>query len=289
MKEQPARLPALLRLIDDPDAEVYTTVADTILSYGKAAIPGLEALWEQAPGEIVMERIETLIHRVHFTDLQAAFYEWSRQPHPSLLQGALLVARYHYPDLNTAPVITHFDQIRRNLWLEMNGYLTPMEQVNVFNSILYSYCRLQGHELSVREPRYFFINNTLESRQGNAYTIGILYLALAELLDVPLFAVNVPWQFVFAYIDAVFPKGVTSPQQHIRFFVDPMAGAVYTITDVEKYLKKINATGPRSTLFAPLNNKRILQNMLEELARCYRYNHDEDRAEEIEALMRILG
>ena len=37
---------ALLRLIDDPDDEVFDTVSNKILNYGRAIIPNLESLWE---------------------------------------------------------------------------------------------------------------------------------------------------------------------------------------------------------------------------------------------------
>src|SRR5579872_2530650 len=194
---------ALLRLIDDPDDEVYDTVASKLLHYGKEIIPNLEQLWEVTADENVQERIEQLIHRVHFNDLQQDFMEWSRSKNPELLRGAILVARFQFPDLNVPAILTQFDQIRRNIWLELNNYLTPLEQVNVFNSILYNFYKLHGHELTEREPKYFFINQVLESKQGNAYTLGVLYLSLCELLDIPIFAVDIPRQFVFAYIDTL--------------------------------------------------------------------------------------
>ena len=136
---------ALLRLIDDPDNEVYDTVASKLLNYGKEIIPNLEQLWEVTGDEEVQERIELLIHRVHFNDLQRDFMEWSRSKQPELLRGAILLARFQFPDLNVPAVLTQFDQMRRNIWLELNNYLTPLEQVNVFNSILYNFYKLQGH------------------------------------------------------------------------------------------------------------------------------------------------
>ena len=96
------------------------------------------------------------------------------------------------PESNIPTILSQFDKIRRNIWLELNNYLTPLEQVNVFNSILYNFYKLQGHELTEREPKYFFINQVLESKQGNSYSIGVLYLALCELLDIPIFAGTCP-------------------------------------------------------------------------------------------------
>ena len=280
---------ALLRLIDDPDSEVYDTVAGKLLDYGKDIIPNLEQLWEVTADQEVQERIELLIHRVHFQDLQHDFMEWAQSSHPELFRGAILVAKYQFPDLNVPALLTQFDKIRRNIWLELNGYLTPLEQVNVFNSILYNYYKLQGHELTDRDPKYFFINQVLESKQGNAYSIGILFLSLCELLDIPIFAVDVPRQFVFAYIDTLHQFFNTDSEgiQQIQFYIDPVNGMVYTQKDVDTYLKKINA-GERELYFSPLLTKNIIVKMLEELSLCYMYRKDEYKADEIQQLINIL-
>ncbi len=280
---------ALLRLMDDPDDEVYDTVASTLLNFGREIIPSLEQLWEVTEDEGVQERIELLIHRVHFNDLQRDLMEWSNALHPELLRGAILVAKFQFSDLNVPAILSQFDHIRRNVWLELNNYLTPVEQVNVFNSILYSFYKLQGHELTEREPKHFFINQVLESRQGNAYTIGILYLALAEILDIPIFAVDVPRQFIFAFIDTFHsffnphPNGISQ----IQFYVDPISGTIYTQKDVETYLRKINAH-EKDTYFAPIDNRRIIFKMMEELCLCYRYRREEAKADELQQLMRLL-
>jgi hypothetical protein len=284
------QISALLRLIDDPDEEIFGTVSEELLHYGRAVIPRLEQLWENTEDEDVQERIETLIHRVHFTDLQAEFMEWSHSPAPEILRGAILVARYQFPDLNVAAVINQFDKIRRNIWLELSPYLTPLEQINVFNSILYNYYKLQGAELTEREPKHFFINQVLDSKQGNVYSLGVLFLALAELLDVPVFAVDIPRQFVFAYIDTLRSFMAIEEDdvvQQIQFYVDPTNGSVYTQRDVDTYLRKINALD-RELYFVPLTAKRVIWKMLEELALCYRYRREEHKAEEIQQLMRIL-
>lgn len=281
---------ALLRLIDDPDDEVYSTVAATLVNYGRDIIPNLEQLWETTIDAALQQRIELLIHRVHFSGLQQEFAAWSREKHPELLKGAILVARLQFPDLNVPAVLAHFDKIRRNIWLELNSYLTPLEQVNVFNTILYSYYKLQPHELTERDPKYYFINQVLDSRQGNAYTIGVLYLALCEMLDIPIFAVDVPGQFIFAYIDTLhdFYSLDEDGTKQIQFYVDPVGGLVYTQADVDVYLRKLNVQKDEM-YFVPLLTRRIIYKMLEELSRCYYYLHEDQKAEEVQQLMLLLG
>ncbi|MGB4845649.1 MAG: hypothetical protein WBP16_14375, partial [Ferruginibacter sp.] len=76
MKEN-KEITALLHLIDDPDEDVYNTVSDKIISFGKDIIPNLESLWENTSNEDIQERIELLIHRLHFRDLTDDFTEWA--------------------------------------------------------------------------------------------------------------------------------------------------------------------------------------------------------------------
>lgn len=280
---------ALLQLVDDPDREVFETVADQLLSYGKGIIPNLEQLWEITEDEGVQYRIENLIHRALFTELQQEFAAWGKEPMPSLFKGALLVAKYRYPELNVTAMMKQLNQMRRNIWLELNYYLTPLEQINVFNSILYNYYKLQGHEITERDPNLFFINHTLESKQGNAFSIGVVYLALCELLDIPIFAIGLPRQFIIAYFDSLyhFLTPDTDPIQTIQFYIDPVNGMVYTQNDVEVYLKKIKA-GHEESYFQPMSNKEIIARMLEEMALTYGYINQEDKAAEMMQLVSVI-
>jgi regulator of sirC expression with transglutaminase-like and TPR domain len=282
-------LSALLQLIDDPDNEVFDTISAKILHYGKAVIPRLEQLWEFTTDIEVQERIESLIHRVHFQDLQSEFVEWVNAPKPDLLKGAILIAKYKYPELKVPLILQQFDQLRRNIWLELNNYLTPLEQINVFSSILYNYYKLQGHELTERNPDHFFINKVLDSRQGNSFSLGIIYLALADLLDIPVFAVNLPRQFIFAYIDTLhhFFSNDDEGLKQIQFYIDPLNGIVYTQHDVDAYLRKIQAE-ERELYFTVLTAPVIIHKTLEELALCYQYKQQELQAAEIRQLMAII-
>lgn len=286
---QNKEIAALLQLIDDPDEEVFDTVSAKILHYGKQIIPNLESLWEHTSDSSVQRRIEQLIHRVQFQDIQRDLLEWSQSRRQDVFRGAIIVARYQFPELNTPTVLAQFDQIRRNVWLELNAYLTPLEQLNVINSILYNYYKLQGHELTAREPRHFCINQLLESKHGNAFTLGVLYLSLCEVLDVPVFAVDLPRQFIFAYIETVHHFYATDSDgvQQIQFFLDPLNGMIYTQRDVDAYLHKINAHNS-TDYHVPLTAAKVITRMLEELALCYRYKRDDEKADEIQQLIQVL-
>src|SRR5688500_5473323 len=197
--EENKEISALFHLIDDPDEEVFHVVSTRIIDLGKGIIPNLENLWENTISEDVQERIELLIHRLHYRDLTEELIQWNNNIHQDLLTGSLLVSRFQYPDLATSQVYQDVEKLRRNIWLELNSYLTPLEQVNVLSSILYNYYSLKGTEVAYANQEEFLINKQLETKRGNAIANGILYLVLAELLDVPIRAINIPRQFVLGY------------------------------------------------------------------------------------------
>ncbi|HVX50659.1 MAG TPA: transglutaminase-like domain-containing protein, partial [Chitinophagaceae bacterium] len=251
---------ALFTLIDDPDEEVFCTVSNKIVEYGKGIIPNLENLWENTVSEDVQTRIEMLIHRLHYTDLLHDLGEWRNSPYNDLLFGALLVSKFQYPDLQTTPVLQEIEKIRRNVWLEMNSYLTPLEQANVISSIVYNYYNLKGAEVGYTNPDDFFIHKVIQSKKGNTITNGILYLILAELLDMPVRAINIPRQFVLAFFQPDYDpanfKG--NPQTKINFYVDATTGQPFTQKDIELYFKRISVP-PTVSYFKPLSHIRIIQ------------------------------
>lgn len=279
---------ALLRLIDDPDEDVYSTVSDKIISFGKDIIPSLENLWETISNEDTQERIELLIHRLHLRDLTAEFEEW-KNGDADLLQGAMLVSKYHYPDMQPSQTMQEMEKLRRNTWLELNNYLTPIEKVNVLNSIFYNYYKQKGVEISYESPDPFLINKTLETKKGNALSNGVILVILCEMLDIPVKAINIPRQFILGYFDkqyeALNPVGHSS--EKINFYIDPLNGQMYSHKDIENYFKKLSVP-PVTSYFRPLNNKRIIQYLLEELSKCYDNDRNQYKMHELLTLAALL-
>lgn len=282
-------LSALFHLLDDPDQEVYNTVANKISLYGKQIIPNLENLWETIIDESVQERIELLIHRVHYEDLQQCFRDWLLQDTPDLLEGAMLAANYQYPDMEARRITTEIDRIKRNIWLELNNYLTPLEQINVLNSMIYNYFGLKGEEVSYQRKYQFFINQVIDAKRGNPVTNGIIYQALCSMLDLPVYAVRIPRQYILAYFDTFidFSYPVNPGDYKIMFYIDPIQGQIYTQQDVDTYLKRINVN-KEDTFFKPQTNRQIISFLLREMAKCFNDTKEVYKPDELQNLADII-
>ena len=280
---------ALFQLIDDPDEEVFDAVSKKIVDYGNPIIPNLEHLWETTPNEEVQVRIELLIHRLHYQDLSDEFHQWNVSGHHDLLLGALMVCKFQYPDTNTTSVLQEIEKVRRNIWLELNNYLTPLEQINIVTSILYSYYGLKGNEINYQEPNDFMLHKALEAKRGNQISNGILYLALCEMLDIPVKAIPIPKQFVLAYFKPGYSdESLPNPINKIEFFIDPTSGQVFTHQDVDNYFKRI-AVPPVGTYFKPQKNKAVIQHLLEEFSKCFNSEKDLLKKNELISLAHLLN
>lgn len=288
--QETKEIKALFHLIDDPDQDVFDSVSSRIVSYGRGIIPNLENLWENTISGDIQERIELLIHKLHYHDLTEDFIRWKSSSYQDLLTAALLVAKFQYPDLVTTPILQEVEKLRRNIWLELNSYLTPLEQVNVLTSILYSYYGLKGTEVAYQQPDEFLINKLIETKRGNSIANGILYLLLGELLDIPVKAINIPRQFVLAYIKPTYDENPErlSPQQRIEFFIDPMSGQVFSHKDVDSYFKRVSVP-PVASYFKPLSHNRIIQTALEEFSKCFDDERNVYKQKELLELSKLLS
>ncbi len=283
------KLIALFQLIDDPDPEVYQNVSNQLKSYGQELVPILEKLLETTIHEETQLRIESLIRKIVFERIKSEFIEWAEDSDPSLLKGALIISSYYFPQLDISLSIHDFDQMKRNVWLEMSMFLTPLEQINVLNSILYNYYKIEPIRKEHETPEIYTISNLMDFKVGNSLSIGILYLSLCEVLDIPIFAINIPQQFLLGYFDSLYNLYADSNLANdIQFYIDPEQGAVHTADEIFQFLK-FNQQKELFPHLKALNNKEVIGVLIKELILKHDDRDELDAKQDMEHLRDILS
>jgi regulator of sirC expression with transglutaminase-like and TPR domain len=265
-----AEINALFKLIDDPDEEVFNTIADRLLNYGTPIIPDLEHLWENTLDEATLERIEIMIYKLRLQDLKEAFVEWKSKPEPSLFEGALLVTKFQFPELAIDSLRHQMEKIRRNIWLELNNYLTPLEQANVIRNILFNYYQIKGVEVNYEKPEEFLISAPLQSKKGNAIANTLLYAELCQQLEIQAQFINIPKQCIIAFYASDWDPEelVTNPQEFIQFYVEGTTGNAFSQKDLDQYMIRSNIE-PKNSYYKALSNVKIIKKHLLEFAKCF--------------------
>lgn len=268
-------LSALISLLDDPDTDVFQQVRERLLMLGEKVIPVLEGAWEQSFDTVLQNRIEDIIHNIQFNSAVNAIKEWASASEQNLLTGALLIAKYQYPDLNEQKLKKHIQQIRQDVWLELNDNLTALEQVKIINHILFEVHNFSGNTQNYHAPQNSYINNVLESKKGNPLSLSLIYLIIAQDLKIPIYGVNLPEHFVLCYKDVHQLMTVKTKrdkemiEEGILFYINPFnRGSVFGKKQLEIYLKKMNVA-PQPEHYQPCTNIEMIRRMLRNLIFSY--------------------
>jgi len=278
---------ALISLLDDPDEKIFSSIKDKLLNIGEKVIPVLEDAWETSFNPLLQTRIENIIHRIQFERILESIALWKKENPDNLWEGALLIARYQYPDLKEDKLEKQIQLIKQDVWLELNDNLTALEKVRVINHILFEVHRFSGNTENYNAPENSFLNKVLENKKGNPLTLAIIYLIIAKELQMPIFGVNLPQHFVMAYVDE---HDLTEKEweDKIMFYINPFSkGAVFSRREIDMFLKQLNIA-PEKMYYTPCSNVSILERLVRNLISAYNKLGHPDKVAELEELMKIL-
>lgn len=284
-------LKALVHLLDDPDQEIIKMVVTKLTSLGPKIIPSLEEEWEKSFDPSVHKRIEEVIHIIHTDTLRADLGDWAKNHSDDLLQGAILVAKHLFPDINILKIQNQVEKLKKDIWLEMNYNLTPLEQVNVFNHVFYSLNNYRGSESDGINPAYCYINHLLETKKGNPISLGILYLIVANQLQMPVYGVDLPQHFILSYHN--HPIHNEQSEQEIRsdiiFYINPLnKGMIFSREDITHYLHKLEVKQEPSH-FSPCNNLQVIRSLINYLITGYELQNENDKVLELKELLQVIS
>ena len=251
-----AELSALIRLLEDPDEAVYEPVSKRILEYGDQAIPHLEHVWETTDHTDQQVRVETIIRRIQFLEISDKLNDWRNQERADLWEGLLILDKLHHREDRSDVLRTSLEQLRRNAWLELNQYLTPLEQINVLSRVVFEHERFKGIDASRERLAHHFVGEVLLKRTGNQIGLGLLIQVLADKLDLPLYTLSVPGIIVLGSPNMLNPrekKGIDS----IDFYLDPQTGELFGRAEIEQYLRRIHQPVDHA-FFQPLSDTGVV-------------------------------
>jgi regulator of sirC expression with transglutaminase-like and TPR domain len=276
---------ALIRLLDDTDVEIYNQIQDRLVHYGKEVIPILESAWGGSMDAIMQERIESIIHKIQLDDLRHEIHIWSHSGSHDLIKGAILLARYQYPELTEEHIHKMLDKLRKDAWLEMNDELTALEQVKVLNRIFFDLHGFSGNTTNYHAPQNSFVNIALETRKGNPLMLSILYLEIARSAGIPIYGVNLPEHFVLCYKDELNDPSAINDHSNILFYINPFSkGDIFNKKEIDSFLQQLKIEKENS-YYEPCTNRDMIQRLIRNLMNSYHKLGFMDKVDELMLLM----
>jgi len=212
-----SKISALIKLIEDPDEQVFWQIKNEILSMGSIVIPNLEnALISASDGNFI-EKVNEILNEIQNENLYKNFESWLKSEEQDLLELMILVERIRDFNFSKQSIIEPVVQIKMDIWLELNENQTILEQIKIIDRIFYT---KHGFEADEREPyelQNYFISNLLKSKKGNDTTLGLLYLYSAQSQNISFWGVKLLSNLILAYTNSLENKAIDD----VLFYLNP--------------------------------------------------------------------
>lgn len=270
INEETNNIGTLLKLLDDPDQRVYEEVSSQLKNMGPDVVPELERAWEGSFNQIVQERLENIIEEIQHLDTQKKIKKWVVQGSDHTFKAAYYVARMQYPDLEYEPLAETIDKLAEDIWLELNKKMTALEKVRIINHFMFDVWGFKPNRTHFYAPQNNFINIVLDSKMGNPISLSLIYREIALRLNLPIFGVLIPGQFVLAYVDPYLenPRKVNNPD-NILFYIHPFnRGSVLGRKEIDEYLKE-QGVDRSVTYYLPASPVKIISRLISNLIFAY--------------------
>lgn len=283
------KMEALISLVDEPDPAVFKEISQSILDFGSEIVPFLEHAWEEYYHPEMQKRIEDLIHTIQYSQICEDLENWLQDGAKNLLEACIMIARYQYPNLKEHLLEYELAKIRKDVWLELNNNLTALEQIKVFNYVFYDIHGFHGNVDNYHSPENSFINKVLESKSGNPLSLSIIYMLIAQSLDLPVKGVNLPEHFVLAYTgSSLDPNTLEYKENQVLFYINVFSkGNVFSFKDIESFLKQLKQQ-PSPAYYNPCDNTAIVYRMINNLLTSYKKSNENHKYLEIKKIASIF-
>ncbi|MGI4824270.1 MAG: transglutaminase-like domain-containing protein [Janthinobacterium lividum] len=268
---------ALISLLDDP--EIAPQIQSEIQNLGETIIPYLEESWEESLDPQQQQRLEDLIHQLQFEGLQQRLRVWREDGAQDLLEGMWLLNSYQYPDADLQALNRAIEQLRFEAWTLLRSEMHPADQIQVLNHVIFRNHKFSANTQHFHSPANSMLQRVIETKRGNPLSLCVLYMLVAQRLDLPVFGVNLPNLFVLTYQLA---------DQPLSFYINCYnRGVVLSRADIEHYVGQLGITS-QDSFYEPCSNLDIVCRAMRNLQVSFEKLQELGKAEEVGQLLAIL-
>ena len=272
------QLKAIFTLLSDRDERTVDLVRQTLIEIGPEAVPSLERAQEAADPHI-RRQLKTMVEEIRQNDLEERFRDYAAREETDLdlEEGALLIAQFCYPDLNSTDCRNELDRLSDEIAVRLVRKTRPEEIIRQINRYLFLEQGYHGNTRNYYDPDNSYLNRVLERRAGIPISLSIVYLLIAKRLDLPITGVGLPGHFMLKYDGEGF-----------CLFLDAFNnGQILTRDECIRFLLN-SGHEVQPGYFSPATVRDILTRMLRNLVYVYGQLKDKESAHRLTRLVHIL-
>ena len=278
MSSSESQIKALVRLLSDENDRVVKTISDRLIEIGDSAVPFLQEAEIEQPE--MARRIEAVLDEIRGARLEEEFRDLVSGPDDpiDLEQGELLIARYAYPTLDVAAYSQQLDDMAREMRDRIGQRVSGEEAVKTLSRYLFTEQGFRGNNKNYYEADNSYLNRVLDRRTGIPISLSIVYLLVAQRLDLPVFGIGMPGHFLVKF-----------ESERYKVFVDCFnAGALLTEKDCARFLRQAGY-GFEEKFLQKSSTRAILMRTLKNLVAIYHKLDERVKEARLTRFVELLG
>ena len=189
-----------------------------------------------------------------------------------LAEGALLIAKKAYPDLDIGDYLSRIDRLAHGVSERLPAAASETDRILALNRYLFEELGFGPNVEDYYDQRNSFLNDVLERRVGIPISLSVLYIEVGRRVGLPLQGVSFPGHFL---VKCKLEQGVV--------ILDPYgSGTSLSLQDLQQRLRATRGGEVSRAIVAAMlvaaDKKQILARMLRNLKGIYLEQGDHNRA-----------
>jgi regulator of sirC expression with transglutaminase-like and TPR domain len=188
-----------------------------------------------------------------------------------LLEAAVSIAQDEEPQLDIQDVLATCDALLVRLKRRIKSAADPMRKLSVLNHFFYVDLGFSGNVNNFYAPENSYVNEVLQTRRGIPISIAVIWLELAQALDLQAEGVSFPGHFL---VKVTLPEGLV--------VLDPLSGKSLGLDNLAEMLAPFrphlgdsgDMETPLGLFLQPATSQEILTRMLRNLKEIFRSQED---------------
>ena len=275
------RIEALVHLLGDDDVKIRSSAWEHLEQIGVSVVPGVSRAAAEAADSRVRGQADRFLVEWRRREVFREWVDFVGADDVDLEQGALLIARSEYPDIETRAVSDVLDEFAEVLRRRLATVRTVDAAVGRLVDLLQGELGFRGNVEDYYDVDNSYLHRVVERRLGIPVTLSVVHLLVARRLSIPLEPVGLPLHFLLKFDTSVGLR-------RVERFLDPFhRGELLSSRDCERFLRE-NGVRFRDMHLRSIPDRAVLSRMLGNLLKVYHGKQDQRRLSRVSAMLTLL-
>jgi len=208
---------SLIKMLDDPDVAISSSIISTLSNTDKKTIPLMEEIWELSMDSLVRAHIQTITATIIENEAISFFKKWKSEP--NVLKAWMYLNELCHPEFSQEDTLNFMNKIRFDAWIEMNENQSTLEKCNILSIVLQKRILSKITLNKENSSETYLISNIAKTSIASQTAAAVIFQELASQLEIQLFGLNVFEYAILGYLNPSNSFETNFKQEDVLFYI----------------------------------------------------------------------